>query len=99
MVDEDVLRVSTTFQPDGGVRLAVQGYLDDTGGKTLARTIRDDPPAHGASVDIDLEKVVLFNCSGARRLLSAVDDLQRGGGHVHLSGVHGPLQRVLDLAG
>ena len=95
MMDEDVLRVSTTVQPDGGVTVAVQGYLDEGGGKTLARQILADLPGGETHIDIDLDAVTLFNCSGARELLAAVDNLHRRGREVEIVGVSPSLQRVL----
>jgi anti-anti-sigma factor len=97
MMDEDVLRVSTTARPGGGVTVAVQGYLDEGGGKTLARRILDDLPGGESHIDIDLDAVTLFNCSGARQLLAAVEDLNRRGRDVEIVGVRPPLQRVLDF--
>ena len=98
MMDEDVLRVSTTVRPGGGVTVAVQGYLDEGGGKTLARQILDDLPGGETHIDIDLDAVTLFNCSGARHLVAAVEDLHRQGREIDFTGVRPPLQRVLDIA-
>ena len=97
MMDEDVLRVSTTVQSDGGVTVAVQGYLDEGGGKTLARQILSDLPGGETHIDIDLDAVTLFNCSGARELLAAVDNLHRRGREVEIVGVSPSLQRVLAI--
>jgi anti-anti-sigma factor len=94
-MDEDALRISTTVQPNGDVTVSVRGYLDEDGGKTLARQILGDLPRGSDHVDINLEAVTLFNCSGARNLVAAVDDLNRQGREVQLVGVRPPLQRVL----
>lgn len=44
---------------------------------------------------IDLEAVVLFNCAGDRRLLTVLDDLERGGRKVTLVDVRPPLKKAL----
>lgn len=98
MMDEDILRVSTSVQPGGDITVAVRGYLDEIGGKTLARQILNDLPGGQSHIDIDLDAVTLFSCSGARQLLAAVEDLHRRGREIDLTGVHPPLQRVLDIA-
>jgi len=77
---------------------AVQGYLDDEGGATLAREARTVLAGDHRLVRIDLAGVTLFTCSGARRLIAVLDELSRRGCRVELSGVHHPLQRLLDLA-
>ena len=97
-MDEDILRFSTSIQPAGNIKVAVRGYLDDDGARALAREILIDLPDTKSHIDIDLNAVTLFNCSGARRLLAAVDDLHDRGREVALVGVHQPLQRLINFA-
>lgn len=97
-MDDDALQVSTTVQPGGGVTVEVHGYLDEKGGKTLAREILETLPGSPKRIDLDLQDVTLFSCSGARRLLTALEDLQNQGREVSLVGVRQTLQKILQFA-
>jgi len=96
-MDDTTLRVTTRSSSGRGLVLAVEGYLDDEGGSTLARETSAARAAH-RRIRIDLGAVTLFTCSGARRLIAALDELTTLGCRVDLLGVHVPLQRLLDLA-
>ena len=78
--------------------LAVEGYLDENGGMTLARETQSVPTDEQRRIRIDLGDVSLFNCSGARQLVTLLDDLQRLGYEVDLVGVRPSLQCLLDLS-
>lgn len=96
-MDDTTFQVTTRSSPEGGLVLAVEGYLDEEGGSTLARETRAAPPADRQRVCIDLDEVCLFNCSGARCLIQILRELERQGYEVELVGVHPPLQKILDL--
>lgn len=95
-MDEDELNLSTAVDPDGGVRIAASGYLDDDGGAMLERRTRELADSV-SSLCIDLHEVTLFNCSGARRLVSVVHDLEGHGRVVELVGVTPTLRTALHL--
>ncbi len=95
-MDEDALTLSTAVDPEGRVRIAVSGYLDDDGGATLERRTRELASSE-KTLRIDLRHVTLFNCSGARRLLSVVHDLQGTGQVVELVGMTPALRTALHL--
>ncbi len=97
-MDGTTLQVTTTSALDEGLMLVVEGYLDDDGGSTLAREARAVPVADHRRICIDLDAVCLFNCSGARRLISILGELDKQGMEVDLVGVHASLRRFLDLA-
>ena len=97
-MDRATLQVAARSSPDEGLILSVGGYLDEIGALSLAHETRSAPVDGPRHVRIDLGKVCLFNCSGARQLLILVDDLERLGYEVELVGVHPPLQRILDLS-
>jgi len=97
-MDDTTLQVVTRSSPGEGLVLAVEGYLDEDGGSTLARETNAAGAADHQKICIDLSAVVLFTCSGARRLIAILDELSRHGCQVDLLGVHLPLQRLLDLA-
>ena len=97
-MDDTALQVTTRSSSGEGLILAVEGYLDEDGGSTLARETRAVPVDDFPHVRIDLGAVCLFNCSGARHLISLLHDLEKMGCQVELVGVHPPLQRFLDLA-
>jgi anti-anti-sigma factor len=96
-MDDTTLQVNTSSSPDEGLLLAVEGYLDEDGGSTLIRETRSVPVEEHRRICIDLEAVCLFNCSGARCLISILRELEKQGYEVELVGVHPPLQRVIDL--
>jgi anti-anti-sigma factor len=96
-MDDTTLQVNTSSSPDEGLLLAVEGYLDEDGGSTLIRETRSVPVEAHRRICIDLEAVCLFNCSGARCLISILRELEKQGYEVELVGVHPPLQRVIDL--
>ncbi len=97
-MDETTLQITTRSSPGEEILLAVEGYLDEEGGLMLAREIRTAPVAGHCRICIDLDAVCLFNCSGARCLISLLRELDRQGCQVELVGVHPPLQRFLDFA-
>jgi anti-anti-sigma factor len=97
-MDSDELQVHTGIDPDDGFVIEVEGYLDDSGGDELTRQAAAALSAGHNCVRIDLEHVVLFNCSGARRLLAALHELQEQGLHVELVHVRPPLRRVLEFS-
>jgi len=97
-MDDTNLRVTTRSALDEGLVLVVEGYLDDDGGWTLAREARAVPVAVHRRIFIDLDAVCLFNCSGARRLISILRELDTQGMEVDLVGVHPSLRMFLDLA-
>lgn len=95
-VDEDALNLATEVDPEGGVRIAASGYLDDDGGAMLEQRTRE-LAAEAGSLCIDLHEVTLFNCSGARRLIAVVHDLEGHGRVVELVGVNPTLEKALHL--
>lgn len=97
-MDDTTLQVTASTSSTGGLVLAVEGYLDEGGGMTLVRETRAAREPESRRIRIDLGEVCLFNCSGARQLITLLDDLGRLGYDVELVGVHPPLQRLLDLS-
>jgi anti-anti-sigma regulatory factor len=97
-MNDTALQVTTRSSPGGELVLAVEGYLDEDGGFTLARETRAARLADHRHICIDLAAVCLFTCSGARHLISLLHDLNGSGCQVNLVGVHLPLQRLLNLA-
>jgi len=97
-MDDTTLQVTASFSPSEGLLLSVEGYLDEDGGSTLVRETRAAPNAEQRRIRIDLGEVCLFNCSGARQLVTLLNDLGRLGYEVDLVGVHPPLQKILDLS-
>jgi anti-anti-sigma factor len=95
-MDPDDLQVTTRVE-HGDVLMAVRGYLDAAGGERLARQTREAAATGHACIRIDLGAVKLFNCSGARRLVAAIEDIGRSGPHVELVGARRPLQRALEI--
>ena len=96
-MDDTTLQVTTRSAPRDCLVLAVEGYLDEEGGSTLAQKTRAVPQDQHQRICIDLDEVCLFNCSGARCLIAILRELERQGYEVDLVGVHPPLQRLLDL--
>jgi len=97
-MDDTTLQVTASSSPSEGLVLSVEGYLDENGGSTLVRETRAAPNAEQRRIRIDLGEVCLFNCSGARQLVTLLNDLGRLGYEVDLVGVRPPLQRLLDLS-
>jgi anti-anti-sigma regulatory factor len=97
-MDDTTLQVTTRSSAGEGLVLAVEGYLDENGGMTLVRETRAAPVEEHRHIRIDLAEVCLFNCSGARQLVTLLNDLDQLGFEVDLVGVHPPLQRILDLS-
>jgi len=97
-MDDTTLQVSARSSSSEGLVLAVEGYLDEDGGVALARETRAAQEAEQRRIRIDLGEVCLFNCSGARQLITLLNDLDQLGYEVDLVGVHPPLQRLLDLS-
>jgi anti-anti-sigma factor len=96
-MDDTSLQVSARTSASEGLVLAVEGYLDENGGRTLARETQATPIAEQRRIRIDLNDVCLFNCSGARQLITLLNNLDELGYEVDLVGVRPPLQRLLDL--
>jgi anti-anti-sigma regulatory factor len=96
-MDATTFQVTARSSTNEGLMLAVEGYLNENGGRTLARETQATPTAEQRRILIDLNEVCLFNCAGARQLITLVNDLDREGFEVDLVGVHPPLQRILDL--
>jgi anti-anti-sigma regulatory factor len=92
------LHVTASSSAGEGLVLAVEGYLDQDGGMTLARETRAVQEPAQRRIRIDLGEVCLFNCSGARQLITLLTDLEHLGYDVELVGVRPPLQRLLDLS-
>jgi len=97
-MDDTTVRVTIEPAAGGGLVLTVAGYLDDQGGTVLANESRSASCVGGLRVCFDLARVRLFNCSGVRRLIAVLRELDRSGCEVELVGVNPPLQRLLDLA-
>ena len=97
-MDDMTLQVSAKSSSSEELVLAVEGYLDEDGGSTLARETQTVPADEHQRICIDLDAVGLFNCSGARCLIAILRELERQGYDVDLVGVHPPLQRILDLS-
>ena len=97
-MDDTTLLVTARPSSSGGLVIAVEGYLDEEGGSTLAREAGAIPAVDHQRICIDLAAVTLFTCSGARRLIAVLDELSRRGCRVDLLGVRHPLQRFLELA-
>ena len=98
-MDDATLQVSARSSASDGLVLAVEGYLDKDGGEVLARETRAAQEAEPRRIRIDLGEVCLFNCSGARQLITLLNDLDQLGYEVDLVGVRPPLKRLLDLTG
>jgi anti-anti-sigma regulatory factor len=96
-MDDTTLHVTAKSSAGEGLVLAVEGYLDENGATTLARETRAAPVGEQRHIRIDLGEVCLFNCSGARQLITLINDLSDLGYEVELIGVHQTLQRFLDL--
>jgi anti-anti-sigma factor len=96
-MDDTTLHVTAKPAAGEGLVLAVEGYLDEHGATTLARETRTAPATEHRRIRIDLGEVCLFNCAGARQLVTLIDDLSELGYEVELLGVHPPLQRFLEL--
>lgn len=97
-MDDATLQVTASSSPSEGLVLSVEGYLDENGGSALARETRSAPTADQKRIRIDLGEVCLFNCSGARQLITLLNDLEHLGYEVDLVGVRPPLQKMLDLS-
>jgi anti-anti-sigma regulatory factor len=97
-MDDATLQVTASSSPSDGLLLSVEGYLDEDGGSALARETHAAQEAEQRRIRIDLGEVCLFNCSGARQLVTLLNDLGRLGYEVDLVGVHPPLQKILDLS-
>ena len=97
-MDDTSLHVTAKTSVSEGLVLAVEGYLDEDGGSILARETRAAHETEQRRIRIDLGEVCLFNCSGARQLITLINDLDDLGYEVDLVGVHPPLQRLLDLS-
>lgn len=95
-MDADELQVTTSVEHDD-VLMAVRGYLDGCGGERLVRHTSGLVQEGHSRLRIDLEAVTLFNCAGARRLATALRDIDRRGLRVELVGVRQTLQKALDL--
>lgn len=96
-MESDAFHLTKESDPSGGVVFAAEGYLDDAGGAELSREAGAAFASGHTRLRIDLEAVVLFNCSGARRLVELLQELKSKEGRVDLVGVHPPLQMVLDF--
>ena len=96
-MESDAFHLTKESDPSGGLVLAAEGYLDDAGGAELSREADAALASGHTHLRIDLEAVALFNCSGARRLVELLEELNRRHGRVDLVGVHPPLQRLLDF--
>ena len=97
-MDDTSLQVTARSSASEGLVLAVEGYLDEDGGMTLARETHAAQEAEQRRIRIDLGEVCLFNCSGVRQLITLVNDLDQLGYEVDLVGVRPPLQKILDLS-
>ena len=98
-MDDMTLQVSAKSSSNEELVLAVEGYLDEDGGAALARETHAAQDEELRSIRIDVGDVCLFNCSGARQLITLLKDLDRLGYDVDLVGVRPPLKRLLDLTG
>jgi anti-anti-sigma factor len=96
-MSEMTLQITASSSPGEGLVLAVEGYLDQDGGMTLARETRAAQEPAQRRIRIDLGEVCLFNCSGARQLITLLEDLDRLGWNVELVGVRPTLKRLLDI--
>jgi len=96
-MDDATLQVTAKSSAGEGLVLSVEGYLDEDGGSALARETHAAQEAEQRRIRIDLGEVCLFNCSGARQLITLLNDLDNLGYEVDLIGVRPPLQRLLDL--
>lgn len=96
-MDDATLQVKAGTAPGEGLVLAVGGYLDQDGGETLAREAHAVQDTQKRRIRIDLRDVCLFNCSGARQLITLLHDLESLGYTVELVGVRPPLQQVIDM--
>ena len=96
-MDDATLHVSAKSSASDGLVLEVEGYLDRDGGEALARETQAIQDVEQRRIRIDLGEVCLFNCSGARQLITLINDLNNLGYEVDLVGVRPPLQRLLDL--
>ena len=97
-MDDMTLQVSAKSSSSEELVLAVEGYLDEDGGLALARETRAAQEEEPRRIRIDVGEVCLFNCSGARQLITLLKDLDGLGYDVVLVGVRPPLQKILDLS-
>jgi anti-anti-sigma factor len=98
VIDEDALNVSTAVTSDGALLIAASGYLDDRGAEVLVAETCNAIATGKCTLCIDLAEVALFNCSGARRLLAMLEEIEDQVGSVELVGVRPPLEKALELA-
>ena len=97
-MDDRTLHVTARTSASEGLVLAVEGYLDEDGGSRLARETRAAQEPEQRRIRIDLAEVCLFNCSGARQLITLLKDLDDLGYEVDLVGVRPSLQCLLKLS-
>ena len=96
-METDEFHLEQDVDPTGVLVIAAGGYLDEAGGIQLSREAGAALEAGHRHLRIDLEGVVLFNCSGVRWLLFTLEDLERRHGDVDLVHLHPPLKRILDI--
>jgi len=97
-MESDAFHLTKEADPAGEIVLSAEGYLDDAGGAEIQREAGAALSSGYTRLRIDLEAVVLFNCAGARQLLTALKELELGGKTVRLVGVRPPLKRALGYA-
>ena len=97
-MDDMTLQVAGRSSSSEGLVVAGGGDLDEDGALALARKTHAAQEKELRSIRIDVGEVCLFNCSGARQLITLLNDLERLGYDVDLVGVRPPLQKILDLS-
>lgn len=97
-MESDAFHLTKAIDPSGTLVIAAAGYLDEPGGIELSREANAAFLTGRKQLCIDLERVVLFNCAGARHLVAVLDQLRDRDERVELVGVRPPLQQLIDFA-
>ena len=91
--------ISETRDPDGGVRLALNGELDMAAVESLNERLADLKEAR-ANVHLDISALTFLDSSGLRALTTAVGDARRDGWQLEVGiAVSRSVRRLIDLLG
>ncbi|WP_435279621.1 STAS domain-containing protein [Streptomyces sp. 1222.5] len=89
----------TTTVTDGVTVVSVSGEIDHNTADPLIQALEVDALAGRPQVVIDMRRVPFMDSSGINVLLAAHRQLTEADGWLRLAGVHGSVQRVLQLVG
>jgi anti-anti-sigma factor len=81
--DGDILEIVEAVDPDGRVRLALHGELDQTSAWQLTRRL-DRLHAEGDTVRLDLSRLEFIDSGGVRAILISVRDARSEGREVEV---------------